>query len=170
MAREGGRSPGPRRAGRWGRCPGPSPRLGGGSSLPLVDGSLPGPRARGPRRVALAAAPFPDAHPVRCRCQAGAGRAWRGAPAARPRGRRRPVHPRLRRVPRAPGNRSGGGRGTAGGGVTDLHGHGAGRRMPEPRAAALPSAPFSRLLGPGFWLPRWAEEVGARCWHISHDP
>lgn len=45
-----------------------------------------------------------------------------------------------------------------------------GRQMPEPRATALPSAPFSRLLGPGLWLPRWAEEVGARCWHISRTP
>lgn len=175
MPWEGGRRGGPRRAGRWGCCPGPAlPRGGAGeSSLPLVDGSLPGPSARGPRRVALAAAPFSDAHPPRCRCQGGRrpglARGSRGATAweapagtsALSSGPPRTQEPLGRRARDC-------------GALSDLHGHGAGRQIPESRATALPSALFSRLLSPGIWLPRGrgggAEEVGSRCRHISHDP
>lgn len=85
-----------RRLSCWQGC---VPRRGGDRSLPLVDGRLPGPSARGPRRVALAAAPSPDAHPARC--LGPAGPAWPGDPAPRPRGRCRRVHPRVRWAPAA---------------------------------------------------------------------
>lgn len=83
-----GQEAGPLPERRLSCCPGPARLAAVNRSLPLVDGSIPGPGARGPRRVALHEALSAYADPARRggreRGRPGAGLGHRG-PRERPR-------------------------------------------------------------------------------------